>query len=186
MKAPASGAVPDGGSGERDLDQQGVLQPVAAPPKQVTHVEATPRPREMDQEVLEAIQSGLADLRRDLARDYGVALRHLKLSYTKWNSRIGFEVATVREDGVVMDGLAEAFIERCRDYDLAPGDLGRPFSDGERLFRITGLRPRANQPILCEQIDPEPTRPTEFRFKPSAVRHYLHECTKQPSFGHRH
>lgn len=121
----------------------------------------------------------ILNLRAQLAREHGLAVVIKKHSYSKWNSRIELEVSVQREDGVVMDGCAESFLERCGDYGLVPEDLGRPFRANDRTLRIIGLRPRAKVPIICEQLVPRPTEPTEVRIAPSTVRHYLHECPEQ-------
>lgn len=182
-----SRALPDGSGREAQIaPDRGVLQPVAPPVKKVTEVTALPRTREMDGEALAAIRCAMQELHLRLAREHGLVVRQRKHTHSKWNSRVEFEVAVEREDGIVMDGLAESFLERCNDYGLLPDDLGRPFRCDERTFRITGLRPRAKIPILCEQLAPEPTENVEYRFEPSAVRHYLHECPGQTGAAHRH
>lgn len=173
-KGAASNASPQGtGPGH------GLLQPVAPPAKKVPQVIASPQAREMDDEALAAIQNAMQKLKLHLAREHGLILLQKKHTYSKWKSRIELEVAIEREDGVVMDGHAESFLERCSDYGLAAEDLGRPFRHGDKTFRIIGLRPRAAVSVICEQLDPKPTKDVEHRFRPSAVRHYLHECPDQ-------
>ena len=119
------------------------------------------------------------DLRARLAREQGLTVIVKRHTYSEWNSRIELEVCVRREDGLVMEGVAESFLERCGDYGLVPDDLGRSFQAGTKTLRVIGLRPRAKVPIICEQLVPRPTEPTEVRVAPAAVRHYLHECSGQ-------
>ena len=160
---------------------EGVLFP--APPdsktKSLEAPTAPPRASRIDQRALDAIDEALANLQEVLLREQGLVAVVRKHAYTRWNDRIELEVSVQREDGVLMDRLAVAFLERCLDYGLRRDDLGRSFRLNGKHLRVIGLRPRSKAPVVCEQLSPKLAEPTEILVPPSVVRHLLHECPKR-------
>jgi hypothetical protein len=88
----------------------------------------------------------------EIGQKLGVQIQVGKASYSDLNAKITVEVATVREDGIVMDRMATDFIDRCEDFGLEPSDLGAVFRCSEGNYRVIGMRPRAKAPVICEKV----------------------------------
>lgn len=127
----------------------------------------------IDEPVMDSIMEEVNRLLEGLAERHGVAALLNKVSYSEINARIEFELALVRQDGIVLDKHAEEFINRCEDFGLDLDDLGREFSWGDGPVRIVGLRPRAKEPIICERVHDGPSRGDRVRVSAAVARKYL-------------
>ena len=113
-------------------------------------------------------QRALADFVRKVGLD--VCVR--RATYSEANVKLEVEVSTVREDGVVMNKDAEAFLRNCEDFGLREDDLGRQFACGDEVLRVIGLRPRSKLAVLCEPIGSS-SKDRMVKMSAAAVRRYL-------------
>jgi hypothetical protein len=131
------------------------------------------RLRAIDEPAMKAIVRETRLFLASLADRFGVEVDLRKATYSEINARIELEVATVRDDGIVMDRHAEDFLAHCEEFGLSTVDLGRQFQSQHESFRIVGLRPRAKQPVICERLDRRSTEPARVRLSAAVVRQYL-------------
>ncbi|MCP3915306.1 MAG: hypothetical protein GY711_07105 [bacterium] len=157
----------------------GHVLPVPAQSSRAQRPATEPQPasperlRAIDEPAMEAIVQETKLFVAGLADRFGIEIALRKATYSDINARIELEVATVRDDGIVMDRHAEDFLNRCEEFGLGVDDLGREFQSKQESLRIVGLRPRAKQPVLCERLDRRSTEPDRVRMSAAVVRQYL-------------
>jgi len=155
-------------------DSLPALQEPAPPPAS--------RLRVIDGPAVETIVREMKLLLAGLADRLGVEIDLRRATYTEINARLELDVSTVRDDGLVMDRYAEEFLRRCGEFGLEQDDLGREFDCDGHSYRIIGLRPRANLPVICELVRHHESdgavrraraAPKRMRMRAAAVRGYL-------------
>jgi len=129
--------------------------------------------KQLDQEVMKRIQEALVETMDRVGEELGLSLVERKISYSEINARIELEVATWRDDGVLMNKYAEDFLRRGQEFAFQPSDLGRRFSCGVHDFRIIGLRPRAKSPVVCQRRIPRGQEGEYVAAEASWVRKHL-------------
>ncbi len=130
--------------------------------------------RVLERGAMDAIVGSLKSTLCELEDRLGLSLTVRRASYSEINAKIELEVATIREDGLVMDRHAEEFLNRCREFALEPEDLGRVFRCGREELRVVGLKPRAKLPVLCEDRAASGDS-RRVRMSAEAVRSHLRE-----------
>jgi hypothetical protein len=138
--------------------------------------------RVLDEPAIQSIVRETKQFLAGLGERHGLDVALHRATYSEINARIEIHVSTVRDDGLVMDRHAEEFLRRCGEFGLDPDDLGRGFTCDGHTYRIVGLRPRANQPVVCELVHchesgeavrPAKGRRQQMRMSAAAVRGLL-------------
>lgn len=109
----------------------------------------------------------------EIGAKLGVQVQVGNATYFDENAKISVEVATVRDDGIVMDRMATDFLDRCEDYGLEPADLGAQFQCSEGTYRVIGMRPRAKAPVICEKVRKGGGETTRVRVTAAFARSHL-------------
>ncbi|MFQ5506477.1 MAG: SEC-C metal-binding domain-containing protein, partial [Planctomycetota bacterium] len=149
--------------------------PTAAPPK-TTAIAATSdgaRVRTLDRQTIDWIVKHGEAFMEDLGESLGLVIRARRASFSMANAKIEFEVATVREDGIVMDKQADDLVRHGAQFGLGPDDLGRVFRCEGEIWQVFGLRPRAKAPVICQEVDPQTPEPNRMRPSSAVLRNHL-------------
>ena len=125
-----------GSTGEKEVDAEPPGPDGAADQRTVPTAD---RVDVIDRRVMDAIVEPLGATMAEIGSELGLSVAVRSASYSDVNAKIELEVATVRDDGVVMDKEAVQFLRRCLDFGFERDDLGRTFVCGGETFRIAGL-----------------------------------------------
>jgi hypothetical protein len=81
-------------------------------------------------------------------------------------------LAELAESGEALTRSANEFKFMASRYGLAPEDLGREFSDGNRTYKIVGLKPRSTRyPVIAESGN------KRYKFAAASIKLYLGKPT---------
>ena len=133
--------------------------------------------RLLDARLLERLADEFNSRLGPLAKSLGVEISVADWKWSPANAMFRVEVATRRDDGVVMNASAERFLVRARDIGLEPSDLGRVLEIGRGRLRIVGAMPRKKDEVFCEDL----SNGQIFRVPVSAIRAHLNRAPKQLS-----
>ena len=123
----------------------------------------------LDKKLVDRFVERLHQSMDELADEFDLAVGLRRVSFTSHNAKVELEVATIRDDGLVMNKRAEEFLRRCHEFSLEQEHLGQHFQSDAGSFQIVGLRPRAKLPVVCRRSDALPTDPDQFAFSAEFV-----------------
>ena len=148
---------------QAELDQTSVQLPGV--PKHRVKVLTTDLIRELQLRVRNTLA--------EFDRDHGMHSSFSAMSYTADNGHMTVETAVIRNDGIVMDREATAYVERAAEFGLSPSWLGEVILLGKDRVRIIGLKPRSKKSVLLESL-PEPGKPSQrFQMHPEQLPAYF-------------
>ena len=96
----------------------------------------------LDRAAMNALRKEIDFALEAVGRKFGLSMHAGSGRYTPKNATFKLEIAVFGEDGEAVDAGAETFRAFASAYGLAPEDLGREFSVGGGVYRITGLNAR--------------------------------------------
>lgn len=90
---------------------------------------------------------------KTIEADLGFKVHVGNASFTPNSVTFKVELATVAENGTVLDAHAEAFKRNAFLFGLVPEDLGHEFTSNGRRFKLTGLAIKSRKfPFLATDL----------------------------------
>lgn len=107
---------------------------------------------ELTRSNLRMIKAEINEALEAVGEKYGLDIKVGGGNFTAANAKLNCMIATKGEGGAVNTREAEDFKRMAFRYGLKPEDFGRTFTEGGKVYKIVGCKPKSYQyPILCEQ-----------------------------------